>query len=68
MVHISFTSGEVLDIMSALHSKATDAELIGEHHLAAYYLNMIQQFEMIYDKLQELPGECRVANLILAQN
>jgi hypothetical protein len=27
---------------------------------------MVQQFEAVYNKLQELPGEKRVANLILA--
>ncbi len=68
MTSISFTSGEILDIMSALHSKVKDAELVEEHHLANYYLNMIQQFEMIYDKLQDFVPENRVANLVLACN
>jgi hypothetical protein len=66
MTQISLTSGEILDIMSALHSKVKDAEFVEEHNLASYYLNMIQQFETVFHKLEELPGEQRVANLILA--
>lgn len=68
MTSISFTSGELLDITSALHLKVKDAEMVGEHHLAAYYLNMIQQFELVYDKLQDFVPENRVANLVLACN
>jgi hypothetical protein len=66
MTHISFTSGEIFDIISALADKANKAEENGEHMLFAYFLNMIQQFEQVTDKLNELPGEMRVANLVLA--
>lgn len=65
MTSISFTSGEILDIISALCDKEQD--VYDENpHLSAYYLNMIQQFENVFHKLEELPGEKRVAQLILA--
>jgi hypothetical protein len=63
MTHISFTSGELLDIISALESKEND-----DPHLASYYLYMIQQFKMVYDKLQDLIPEDRVAHFVLASN
>jgi len=63
MTHISFTSGELLDIISALESKEND-----DPHLASYYLYMIQQFKMVYDKLQDLIPENRVAHFVLASN
>jgi len=63
MTHISFTSGELLDIISALESKEND-----DPHLASYYLNMIQQFKMVHDKLQDLIPEDRVANFVLTSN
>ena len=68
MTHISFTSGEIMDIISALADKGSAAEDRGDYHLSAYYLNMVQQFEEIAYKLQDLPGENRVANLVLAHN
>jgi hypothetical protein len=63
MTHISFTSGELLDIISALESKEND-----DPHLASYYLYMIQQFKMVYDKLQDFIPEDRVAHFVLASN
>jgi hypothetical protein len=68
MTSISLTSGEILDIISALDYKVKDAEIFEEPHLAAYYTNIIQQFEGVYDKLQDFVPENRVANLILACN
>jgi hypothetical protein len=68
MTHISFTSGEILDIISALEDKAEIAEEKGQFQLANYYFNMIQQFEKISEKMDQLPGENRVANLVLAMN
>lgn len=65
MTHISFTSGEIMDIIDALSVKGSAAEDAGEHQLSAYYLHMVQQFEEITYKLQELPGEQRVANLVM---
>jgi hypothetical protein len=65
MTQISLTSGEILAIVSVLCDKE-QAVYDNDPHLSAYYLNMVQQFEAVYNKLQELPGEKRVANLILA--
>jgi hypothetical protein len=62
MTQISLASGEILDIISVL----CDKEPAVYPHLSAYYLKIAQQFEDVYNKLQELPGEKRVANLILA--
>lgn len=66
MTQLSFTSGEIFDIIAALSEQEIAAAKSGDHHLAAYYLNMIQQFELISVKLKELPGEKRVAHLVLA--
>jgi hypothetical protein len=68
MTQISFTSGELLDIISALEEKENALYLAENPQLAAYYMNLGVQFQRIYDKLQELPGESRVANLVLAMN
>jgi hypothetical protein len=65
MTQISLTSGEILAIISVLCDKE-QAVYDNDPHLSAYYLNMVQQFEAVYNKLQEFPGEKRVANLILA--
>jgi hypothetical protein len=62
MTSISLTSGELLDIIDSLCTK--EQSVYEENpHLAAYYLNIIQQFETIVEKLDELPGEKRVAHL-----
>ena len=69
MTSISFTSGELLDIIKALEIMENRAYVVdGNAHLASYYLHLITQFEVINEKLQELPGESRVANLVLAAN
>ena len=66
MTSISLTSGELLDIISSLCDKEQALYDTEDHHLAAYYLNILQQFEKIVEKLDELPGEKRVAQLVLA--
>lgn len=68
MTNISFTSGQILDIISALEEKEDALYDAGDKHLAAYYMNMGAQFQRIYDRLQNLPGEQRVANLVLTSN
>jgi hypothetical protein len=68
MTSISFTSGELLDIISALEIKLTQAEDKGDAHLAMYYFILQNQFHRINDKLQEFVPENRVANLVLAVN
>jgi hypothetical protein len=68
MTHISFTSGELLDIISALEIKLCRAEDEGDAHLAMYYFEMQNQFRQIHHKLQDFVPENRVANLVLAVN
>ncbi len=69
MTSISFTSGELLDIISALEEKENLACLVDyDPGLAAYYMNLGNQFQRIYDKLQDFVPENRVANLVLAVN
>jgi len=68
MTSISFTSGELLDIISALEEKENALYLSEDKHLAAYYMNLGVQFQRVYDKLQEFVPENRVANLVLAVN
>lgn len=68
MTHISFTSGEILDIISALEDKAENLEESANFKLASYYYNIIQQFDLVSEKLQDFFPENRVANLVLATN
>jgi hypothetical protein len=69
MTSISFTSGELLDIIKALEYYEDDAYFNQEDApLASYYLSMQNQFELVLDKLYELQPEKRVANLVLAAN
>jgi len=66
MTQISLTSGELFDIIEVLSIHEEEVHKDGNYHTAAYYLNIIQQFELIHSKLLERPGEDRVANLVLA--
>lgn len=67
MTHISFTSGEILDIISALEDKENHAyDELNDPHLATYYMNLASQFHRIHDRLQGFIPENRVANLVLA--
>ena len=68
MTHISFTSGEISDIISALEDKAEKLEESSQFTLANYYYNIIQQFDLIEEKLQDFVPENKVANLVLASN
>ena len=68
MTSISFTSGELLDIISALEEKENALYLAENYHLSAYYMNLGVQFQKIYDKVQEFVPENRVAHLVLAVN
>ena len=65
MTTISFTSGQILDIISALEEIENSLYDAENKHLAVYYMNMASQFHRMYDKLQALPGEKRVAELVL---
>ena len=68
MTSISFTSGELLDIVSALEIKLNQAEIDGNAHLAMYYFTIQNQFLNILDKLEDFVPENRVAHLVLAVN
>jgi len=68
MTQLSFTSGELYDIIDVLSIFEEGLHDDGDPQGAAYYANIAQQFELIRDKLEELPGEDRVANLVLAVN
>jgi len=68
MTSISFTSGELLDIISALEEKENALYLAENYHLSAYYMNLGVQFQRVYDKLQDFVPESRVANLVLSAN
>ena len=67
MKTISFTSGEILDIISALEAKEDHAYYVqNDPHLAAYYMRIVNQFQRVYDLIQEKVPENRVAHLILS--
>ena len=66
MTTISFTSGQILDIISALDEKEVALYEADDKHLAAYYMNMGAQFQRVYDRLQDVVPEKRIANLVLA--
>lgn len=68
MTSISLTSGEILDIISTLEDKAENLEESAQFHLANYYYNIIQQFDVVSEKLKDFVPENRVANLVLAVN
>ena len=62
---ISFTSGQLLDIISALEEKENALYDAEDKMLASYYMQMGSQFQRMYDRLQSLPGEQRVAELVM---
>lgn len=68
MTTISLTYGQITEIVGSLvdrESKAVDNE---DPHLAQYYRDIAIQFATVLEKLEELPGEQREANLVLAMN
>lgn len=68
MTQISLTSGQVMDVVSALTSKGNAAFDSQDFHLADYYFKIAYQFEKVSEKLNEMIPEERVANLVLAMN
>jgi len=68
MTSISFTSGELLDIISTLEDKAENPEESANFTLANYYYNIIDQLDRITEKLEQFQPENRVANLVLVAN
>jgi len=65
MKPISFTSGQLLDIIAILEEKENDLFDNGDKALSIYYMQMGMQFQRMYDRLQSLPGEHRVAELVM---
>ncbi len=65
MKPISFTSGQLLDIIAVLEEKENDLFDNGDKALSIYYMQMGMQFQRMYDRLQNLPGEQRVAELVM---
>lgn len=65
MKKISLTSGQLLDIISVLEEKEDAIYDAGDKALATYYMQMGNQFQRMYDRLQSLPGEQRVAELVM---
>jgi len=65
---LSLTSGEILDIISLLRNKSSEEFSNENHSLGYYYHDIATSFERIVDKLSELPGEDRLATLVLALN
>ena len=68
MTSITLTSGEIMDIISVLEEKENALYLAENYQLSAYYMNLGVQFQKVYDKLQEVAGEKRVAKLVLTAN
>lgn len=65
MKPISLTSGQLLDIIELLQEKEDALYDAEEGGLAVYYMQMGVQFQRMYDRLQSLPGEKRVAGLVM---
>lgn len=66
MKPISFTSGQLLDLIALLEEKE-DALYDAENKaLSIYYMQMGMQFQRMYDRLQGLPGEQRVVELVIS--
>jgi hypothetical protein len=64
---ITLTSGELLDVIAALEVNEDEAYCIKDDpQLAAYYMNLAVKFQKIYDLLQGIPGEDRIAELVVS--
>jgi hypothetical protein len=65
---ITFTSGQLLDLISMLEEKEDALYDADNKGLAIYYMQMGVQFQKMYDLLQGLPGEKRVAQLSISED
>jgi hypothetical protein len=65
---ITFTSGQLLDLISILEEKENALYDAGDKGLSMYYMQMGVQFQRMYDLLQGLPGEKRVAQLTIFED
>lgn len=65
---LTLTSGQLLDIISLLEEKE-DAHYDAENRaLSAYYMQMGVVFQKAFDRLQDLPGEQRIIELMISTN
>ena len=62
---ITFTSGQLLDIISVLEEKENALYDADDKQLSVYYMQLGVQFQRMYDLLQGLPGEQRIAELVM---
>ena len=67
MKPISFTSGQLLDLIALLEEKEDALYDAEDKGLSVYYMQMGMQFQRMYDRLQSLPGEKRVVELVAQQ-
>lgn len=65
---ISFTSGQLMDIMSALEALEEKLYHSGDRNLSLYYMQMVTRFQTMLEILEDLPGEKRVAELIVSSS
>jgi hypothetical protein len=65
MTTLTLSSGEILDIISALNKQETTADFHEDYLLAGYYSHLASQFQNLHQQLQTRPGERRQANLVL---
>lgn len=62
---ITLTSGQLLDIISILDEKEESLYDAGNKTLSMYYMQMGVLFQKAFDRLQDLPGEQRVVELVI---
>ena len=65
---ITFTSGQLLDLIALLEEKEDALYEDDQKSLAIYYMQMGAQFQRMYDLLQNLPGEKRVTQLVVSSH
>jgi len=68
MTQVSFTSGELFDLMTLLDEKVEALDDAEEYRLGTYYFRMAKQLQKIAEKLDDFQPENRVANLVLIAN
>lgn len=66
MTSIELTSGEIMDIIDCIQQREADALKDEKMHLYGYYHDLAESFRPVIDKLNTLPGEHRIAKLVMA--
>ena len=62
---LTLTSGQLLDIIAALEEKENAHYDSENRALAVYYMQMGVVFQKAFDRLQDLPGEQRIVELVI---